>query len=218
MRLIVRLASPQEPRATMTIYEMASKAMLVEKKKLGCARGLAGKAGAPLRCEDGMEILNRWNAGQIAGRVTVRLEGDTNKFSFFIWTLAEKARRRIAAACGLECRGLVGSPGEQVLRRSASGGLPLLLRLAGHGSFHRVARGGKARRRRDEVGHGRLRFREQGSGRVDQCANHFGGRDGRGLERFMVIEHPSREQRLRRLLDPLVDQCGDFLAQIGRMI
>ena len=95
----------------MTIYEMASKAMLVEKKKLGCARGLAGKAGAPLRCEDGMEILNLWNAGQIADRVTVRLEGDTNKFSFFIWTLAEKERRRIAVAYGLASRGLAGRTG-----------------------------------------------------------------------------------------------------------
>ena len=33
-----------------------------------------------------------------------------------------------------------------------------------------------------------------------------------------MIEHPSGEQGFGGLLDPLVDQGGDFLAQIGGMI
>lgn len=72
---------------------------------------MAGKTGPPLRCEDGMEILNRWDAGEITGRVMVGLEGDKSKFSCFIWALAMKARRGTVVACRLASHGLGGRIG-----------------------------------------------------------------------------------------------------------
>jgi hypothetical protein len=34
----------------------------------------------------------------------------------------------------------------------------------------------------------------------------------------MVIEHPAREHGFGRLLDPLIDQGGNFMPQIGSMV
>ena len=34
----------------------------------------------------------------------------------------------------------------------------------------------------------------------------------------MVIEHPAGDHRFGRLLDPLIDQGGNFLAQVGGMV
>ena len=72
----------------------------------------------------------------------------------------------------------------------------------------------EARRRRNNVGDRRLRLREERLGRINEGAHQFGGRDGSRLEGAVVIEHPTRKQRLGGFLDPLVDQNGDFFSQI----
>jgi hypothetical protein len=85
-------------------------------------------------------------------------------------------------------------------------------------SFHGGARIGKAWRRRSDFGQGRFGFREQGGGLVEERADHFGGRYGRGLQGLVVIQQPSSEHGLGRLLDPLVDQDGNFLPQVGSVV
>ena len=41
---------------------------------------------------------------------------------------------------------------------------------------------------------------------------------GEGLQGLVVVEHPSGEQGFGGFLDPLVDQRGDFLTQVGGVI
>jgi hypothetical protein len=192
--------------------------LLIGKNILGDVAEVVGKAGVAFRCEEDMDVLNRRNVIQVTSRATLRPEGADPNFIPFIGTLEKKARRIIGMAWGLMRRGFVGSGYEASPRRSASGGLPLLLRFSGDRSFHGVARSGKVWRRGNHFGHRRLGFREQGGGRVDQRADHFRVRHGRGVQGLMVIEHPSGEHRFGRLLDPLVDQGGNFLAQICGMV
>jgi hypothetical protein len=140
------------------------------------------------------------------------------KFHRLHWGFAGEARGKIGVAWRFACREAAGSGMERPWRRSACCGLPLFLRFSGNRSFHGGARIRKARRRWNNVRHGRLRFREQSGGRVEHWAEHFGGRDGRRLQGLVVIEHPSREHGFGRLLDPLVDQGGNFLAQIRGVV
>jgi hypothetical protein len=192
--------------------------MLIAKEVLEYEAWQIRKIAVALRCGDGMEVLNRRNAGQITGWATLCPEGAGVNFISDIWALVEKARGRIEVAWRVARRGFVGSGSEQGSRRSVCQGLPLLLRFSGDRTFHGVARDRKAWRHGNYVWHGRLGFREQGRDRVDQCADYIGGRHGRGLQGVMVIEHPSREHRFGRLLDPLVHQGGNFLAQIRRVV
>ena len=107
---------------------------------------------------------------------------------------------------------------DRTARRSTGSGLPLFLRFSLNRSFHGGARIGKAWRRRSDFGQGRFGFREQGGGLVEERADHFGGRYGRGLQGLVVIQQPSSEHGLGRLLDPLVDQDGNFLPQVGSVV
>ena len=59
---------------------------------------------------------------------------------------------------------------------------------------------------------------KQGGGRVDQGADDFGVGHGGGLQGLVVVEHPSGEQGFGGFLDPLVDEDGNFLAQVGGMV
>ena len=100
----------------------------------------------------------------------------------------------------------------------SGGGLAGLLGFSGDGVFC-GARVGEARGSGgDYVRHWGLSFGEERTGGVDQGADYFGGSHRDGLERFVVIEHPAGEHGLRGFLDPLVDQGGDFLAEVRRMI
>jgi len=128
------------------------------------------------------------------------------------------AGRKIAVGWRWARRGLVVSEHEQGPHRSASGGLPLFLRFSGDRSFYGGAGIRKARRRGNDVGHRQLGFREQSGGWVDQRAHKLGGRDRGRSQGLMVIEHPSGEHRFGRLLDPLVHQGGNFLAQIRGVV
>ena len=136
----------------------------------------------------------------------------------FVGGFVEKVRQMFGAGWRLACLRFAGWWKRQTTRRSACGGLPLFLRFSGDRSFHGGARIGKAWRRGNDVGQGRLRFREQGGGRVEERADHFGGRHGRGLQGLVVIEHPSGEHGFGGLLDPLVDQGGNFLAQVRSVV
>ena len=139
-------------------------------------------------------------------------------FIAFNWGFAGKARGRIGVAWRFACREVADSLMERPWRRSACCGLPLFLRFSGNRSFHGGARIRKAWRRGNDFRHGRLGFREQGGGRVEHCADHFGGSHGRRLQGLMMIEHPTGEHGFGRLLDPLVDQGGNFLAQIRGVV
>jgi hypothetical protein len=100
----------------------------------------------------------------------------------------------------------------------AGGGLAGLLRFSRDVVF-RGARVGEARGSGgDYVRHWGLSFGEERTGGVDQGADYFGGSHRDGLERFVVIEHPAGEHGLRGFLDPLIDEGGDFLAKVRRMI
>lgn len=125
---------------------------------------------------------------------------------------------RESSAWRTVCRELAGEAGERAARRSTSCGLPLFWGFAGERIFHGGGGSGKARRRGNDVGNGRGGIREKGGERVDQTAHDFRGRQRRRLQRLVVIEHPAGEQRFGRLLDPLIDQNGNFLAQVGGMV
>jgi hypothetical protein len=103
---------------------------------------------------------------------------------------------------------------EWAVRKLARGGLSLLLRLSGNLAFYGAVGLGVARRGRAEIGDGRRGLREQCGRRVDQGAGYVGGGHGRGLQRLVMIEHPAGEHGFGGFLDPLVDQRGDFLAEI----
>lgn len=102
--------------------------------------------------------------------------------------------------------------------RSAGGGMPLFLGFAGEGSLDGCAGRGIAGRSGNDFGCGRDGFGEQGVGRVDQGANQIGRRDRRGLQGFVVIEHPAGEKGFAAFLDPLIDQSGDFISKVGCVI
>lgn len=107
---------------------------------------------------------------------------------------------------------------EQIGSGLAGGGLPLFLGFSGDRFFQGSARLGEARRCRSDVGRGRVGIWDECGGRVDERADQVGGRNGGGLQGVVMIEHPAGQQRLGGLLDPLVDQGGDFVAEIGRVI
>lgn len=163
-------------------------------------------------------MLNRLNAVLITRGATDDSKRVGVKFIAFIGDFAGKARGKIGVAWRFACREAAGSGMERPWRGSACCGLPLFLRFSGNRSFHGGARIRKARRRGNNVGYGRLRFREQSGGRVEHCADHFGGSHGRRLQGLMMVEHPTGEHGFGGLLDPLVHQGGNFLAQIRRMV
>ncbi len=135
-----------------------------------------------------------------------------------IGVVRQFVRRAIGITRRWECCGLVRAGNEQGVRRSAGGGLPLLLGFSGDRSLEGSTRGGKSRRGWNDFGDGRFRFREQIRDRIDNRADNFGGRQRGGLQGFMVIEHPSGEHRFGCLLDPLIDQGGNFLPQIRGVV
>jgi hypothetical protein len=163
-------------------------------------------------------MLNRRTAVLITSGATDGSKRVGVSFIPFICGFGGKARRRIGVAWRLACREVAASGMERPGRRSACCGLPLFLRFSGNRPFQGGARIRKARRRGNDVGNGRLGFREQSGGRVEHRADHFGGRHGRRLQGLVMIEHPSGEHGLGRLLDPLVHQGGNFLAEIRGMV
>jgi hypothetical protein len=156
--------------------------MVFGKHIFGIGAELLWNSAVAVCCGHGMEVLNRRNAGRIVNGATICPERAGLKFIPVICAPREKARREIDVDCQLVCHGLSGSGHERPLPRSACGGLPLLLRFSSDRSFHVGARSDKAWRGRNDFGNGRLRFREQGSERVDQGADHFGGGHGGRLE------------------------------------
>jgi hypothetical protein len=158
--------------------------------------------------------LNLRKVAQIVKRGTLRPKGTELNVIPALWEFVEKARREIDVTWRLERQWLLGSKDGKPMRRSAGGGLPLLLRFSSDRSLHGGARSGIAWRSRNDFGDGRLEFGEKGGDRIDQSVDNFSVGHGRGLQGLMVIEHPSGEHRLRRLLNPLIDQGGNFLSQI----
>lgn len=169
-------------------------------------------------CGEGLVMLNRWTAVLITRGATDASMRVRVNFTAFIWGVAEKALGKIGVAWRFACREAADSGMERPRRRSACCGLPLFLRFSGNRSFHGGARIRKTWRRGNNVGHGRLRFREQSGWRVEHRADHFGGSHGGRLQGLMMIEHPTGEHGFGRLLDPLVHQGGNFLAQIRGVV
>jgi hypothetical protein len=166
----------------------------------------------------GREISSRRNGRQILNLMTRARSGACPVFGFAFWARAKKARRAIDGTRRFVHRGLAGLVRNVALRCSACGGLSLFLGFSGDRSFHGGARRDKARGRGKHVGDGRFGFREQSGDRVNQRVHQLGGRQGRGLQGLVVIEHPPGEQRLRGLLYPLIHKRGDFLTQIRGVI
>jgi hypothetical protein len=133
-------------------------------------------------------------------------------------------RTDVIGAAAVCCQELVGAEKEVEGRGAmrpeslAGSGLAGLLGFSGDGMFCGGAGIGKTRRRWDDVGNRRWALRKEGGTWVDQSADEFGGSHRYGPQQFVVIEHPAREHRLRGFLDPSIDQHGDFLAKIRRMI
>ena len=162
--------------------------------------------------------MNLRKEAQIVKRATFRSKGAGLNFIPALWEYVDQARRENYVNWRMECHGLLDSGNGELMRRSAGDRLPLLLRFSGDRSLHSGARSGIAWRSRNDFGDGRLGFREQGGDRVDQGADNFCRGHWRGLQGFMVIEHPSGEHRFRRLLNPLIDQDSNFLSQIRGVI
>jgi hypothetical protein len=191
---------------------------LSKKNIFAYASELQREGAIGVRYVDRSQVLNLRKAAQIVEGTTRRPKGAGLDFIPAILEFLEKVRREIHVTLRLERYGLLGSREGRPMRRSASGGLPLPLRFSGDRSLHGGARRGIAGRRRNDFGDGGLGFREKGGGRVEQGADHFSGGHGRRLQGLMVVEHPSGEHGLRRLLNPLIDQGGNFLSQIRGVI
>lgn len=175
--------------------------------------GLADPKGR----EDELKMPDRRNAVPIKSGAA-RREGAGADFIPFVMGIVEKGRQMFGVGRRLARLRFAGWWKWRATRRSACGGLPLLLRFSGERFFQGGARIGKARRRGNDIGYGRLGLREQGGGRVEERAHHFGGRHGRGLQGLVVIEHPAGEHGFGGFLDPLVDQGSDFLAQVCSVV
>ena len=145
-------------------------------------------------------------------------DGSQRKFNSFNWVVCEEACGKIGMGWRGVRRKFAGAARERESRGSAGGGLPLFLGFSSERRFHGSCGGGKARGRGNNLGDGRWGFREQGGGRVDQTPGDFGGRHGRRLQGLMVIEHPAGEHGFGGLLNPLIDQSGDFLPQVCSVV
>lgn len=163
------------------------------------------------------ERVKKREASQILNRGHISQSGGT-KFNSYVWVPCDEACREIGVGRREVRRKFIGSAQEREARGSAGGGLPLFLGFSSERRLHGSRGGGKARRRGNHVGDGRLGFREQGGGRVNQTSSDFRGRHGRQLQGFMVIEHPAGEHGFGGLLDPLIDQSGNFLPQVGSVV
>jgi len=135
-----------------------------------------------------------------------------------IWVLCDEARGEIGVGQRAARRKLANPVQEQEARGSAGGGLPLFLGFSSERRLDGSRGGGKARRRRNNIGDGQLGFREQGGGRVDQTSSDFRGRHGRRLQGLVMIEHPTGEHGFGGFLDPLIDQDSNFLPQVGSVV
>jgi hypothetical protein len=140
------------------------------------------------------------------------------KFFLFNWCLVKDGRRTIKSGWRLAGRGSLEMGYGQLWQRLAGDGLALLLRFSGDRSFQGGARNGEAWRGRNDIGDGRLGFGEQSGNWVHQRADHISRRHRGGLQGFMVVEHPSGEHCLRRFLNPLINQSGDFSPQIRSVV
>jgi hypothetical protein len=158
------------------------------------------------------------NAVQMKSGAARGAKGAGAGFIPFVRGFVEKVRQMFKAGWRLACLRFAGWWKQRTSHRSACGGLPLFLRFSGDRSLHGDTRIGKAWRRGNDIGKGRLRFREQSRGRIEHRANHFGGGHGRRLQGLVVIEHPSGEHGFGCLLNPLVDQGGNFLPQVGSVV
>ena len=136
----------------------------------------------------------------------------------FNWGLVKEARRAIKSAWRLGGRGSLEMGYGQLSQRLAGDGLALLLRFSGDRSFQGGARSGEAWRGRNDIGDGRLGFGQQSGDWVDQRADQLSRRHRGGLQGFMVVEHPSGQHCLRRFLNPLINQRGDFSPQIRGVV
>jgi len=163
-------------------------------------------------------MLDRRNAVQIKSGATRGAKGAGAGFIPFVRGFVKKVRQMFGVGWRLACFRFASWWKQRTTRRSACSGLPLFLRFSGDRSFHGGTRIGKEWRRGNNIRQGRLGFREQRGRRVEHRADHFGGSHGRGLQGLVVIEHPSGEHGFARLLDPLVDQGGNFLPQIRSVV
>ena len=145
-------------------------------------------------------------------------DGGAAKLNSFNWVVWDESCGEIGVGRREARRKFAGAVREQEARGLAGGGLPLFLGFSSERRFHGSRGGGKAWRCRNHVGDGRLGFREQGGGRVNQTAGDFRGTHGRRLQGLMVIEHPAGEHGFGGLLDPLIDQNGNFLPQVRSMV
>jgi hypothetical protein len=145
-------------------------------------------------------------------------DGGEAKLNSFIWVVWDESCGEIGVGRRGARRKFAGAVREQEARGLARGGLPLFLGFSSERRFHGSRGGGKAWRCRNHVGDGRLGFRDQGGGRVNQTAGDFRGTHGRRLQGLMVIEHPAGEHGFGGLLDPLIDQNGNFLPQVRSMV
>jgi len=199
-------------------FPAGARGMIVGAINPGARGRVDAKRGRWWPPRDGGEILNRRDVVQVTLGGTVWREGAGLHFLFVICAFVMMGLRKAGDAWRMGRRGLVSSGCEQGSRRSACGGLPLFLRFSGDRTFYGGARSGEARWRWNDVRDGRRGLGKQGGGGVDQGADHFGVRHGRGLQGLVVIEHPPSEQCFGSLLNPLVDQYSNFLAQVRSVV
>lgn len=122
------------------------------------------------------------------------------------------------ASCGSEkSQGLI-SYGRGGLQCLASRGGPTFLGLAFHGAVDWLARIGETRRSRDEVGGDRLRIGRRSRIGVEERLKEIGCGKVRFVKGIAVIQHPASQQSFGRFLNPLIDQCRDFAAEIRGMV
>lgn len=97
-------------------------------------------------------------------------------------------------------------------------GLSLLLDFSGKRSFDGCAGLCEARGRGNDLGKRRGRLGKERVRRLREGASDVASRHRGQLQGLVMVEQPSRQDGLGRLLDPLVNQNADLVAQIGSVV
>jgi hypothetical protein len=113
---------------------------------------------------------------------------------------------------------MAGARDKMLTNVLAGRGLSFFLGFSDDRAFQSGARSGETRRGWDDFRDRGMRLGEQSRGRIEESSDYICGRHGRWLQRLVVIQDPAREHSFAGLLNPLVDQRGDFVSQIGSVI
>ena len=159
----IGLEGEQLPRVVGALSMVRVMLMLIGGNILGYeAEPIRMVAGAFRRGDGGNIESTECSSNCGSGGRFARRERDF--ISFFSFRSGEGSAPQDRSRMAIGASRVHRAGGGQELRRSASGGLPLLWGFSGDGTFRGIARSSEALRNGNQVGQGRFRVRKQGGG------------------------------------------------------